>query len=199
MAQKYRTRSPWEPVAGPCAASRLPPPRPVPARPDFRVVSPRDFVEARVRAGSRAIHIRPGKAGDPAKVAVEARLFLTPKSADDLDSEGATAFLNGAGDAGFALAPGGGLHNLFSLRGQGAGTRALVQAIALGARHLSAIGEGLVDYYTRFGWSEVRREAFDSCHAPKGWSCDLLGTPPVVFMEYRTATFSLPNDVRNTR
>ena len=163
---------------------------------EFSQVEPEDFVASRARAAHRLIKIHDPNSGKVNSL-VRAEFFLTPESAADLRRFDTKTFLNRRHDAGFAIAFDGKLRNLFATCGKGDGIRAAVQAIALGAVHLSAFGEWLVGFYSRLGWIEVDRVAFDPTCAPERWPYELIGTPAVVTMEFQRA-IPLGLNERNT-
>ena len=155
--------------------------------PEFERVTPEAFVRERDRGARRIIrfHDRNADANDSF---VPAGLFLTPRSAADFRHRRTRTFLSNRANAGFALTSDDELENLFAIHGNGTGVRAVVQAVALGATHLTVIGEPLVEFYSRLGWIEATRIAFDPKRAPDRWPYDALGTPEVIAMEFWRAT-----------
>jgi hypothetical protein len=87
-------------------------------------------------------------------------------------------------DVGYALTPEGDLVNVFNASDiKGAGTLAVVDAIANGAKTLDCFNTKLVDYYKRFGFEEVKREPWDERFRPENWPVS-EGTPDVVYLKY---------------
>lgn len=96
---------------------------------------------------------------------------------------GFTCVLRADKRVGYAVTADGTLTMLFNLAEPGAGMVAVLDAIdRCGAWQLTCFDGYLPAYYRRFGFVEVRREAFDPKLAPSCWR-EEDGTPDVVFME----------------
>lgn len=113
---------------------------------------------------------------------------LTPEDASNRD-----VYLSGDGKVGFTLSKEKDFGNLFNNGVKGAGSRAIVQGIQLGAETLDAFdgsnndgSNGLPALYAKHGFVEVARLKFDPSQAPEGWESDpgLSKKPDVVFMRY---------------
>lgn len=89
-------------------------------------------------------------------------------------------FLSPSRHTGFAISPNGELCSLWSKEGQG--RIAVATAILLGARHLNCFDGYLVDFYSKLGFHEYKREP--------NWT---EGQPDVVFMKLgRVANLNPP-------
>jgi hypothetical protein len=116
-------------------------------------------------------------------------LYLTPKTAEALDAEGARCYLARSGAAGFFLlagfyvGPTGELGGLFNASGvPGLGVGAFRAAEALGAAWLTCYAGHLDALYRSLGWRETAREPFAPEYAPEGWNVERDGAPDYVTM-----------------
>jgi hypothetical protein len=90
------------------------------------------------------------------------------------------------GTVGYAIDPLGDMQNLFNNGGpKGAGTVAIMDALANGGKTLDAFSGHLTDLYSQLGFVETGRMDFDPAYMPKGWDIDADGEPDVVFMAWR--------------
>jgi hypothetical protein len=94
-------------------------------------------------------------------------------------------YLSGDGQTGYFMDKHGDLQNLFNNDGKGRGAEAILHAVKRGAKTLDAYDGGLPQYYSKFGFREVKRAKFDPQYAPPGWEkTHLKAKPDVVWMEY---------------
>ena len=108
--------------------------------------------------------------------------FLTPYSAYDYISKGATCYLSEDSRSGYAITADAELISVFSLPGARQGVAAVRSAVDNGARKLDCLDTILVQLYSKFGFVEYDRMAWDDQYAPENWDYDSFGRPDVVYM-----------------
>ncbi|GEM_PF-2708350 len=93
------------------------------------------------------------------------------------------------GTVGYALTPENDVVNVFNNSEQrGAGAEAVIAAIVNGGETLDCYDGFLAEYYERFGFKEVKRDAWNDEYAPEKWDYDKFGEPDVVYMRYEGGT-----------
>lgn len=114
---------------------------------------------------------------------IHLRGFLFPYDLESYRSQGARLFLTRDGHGGVALINGE-LASLFSLPGAHYGDMLVRFAIAQGACKLSCFDAGgkLPYFYSRHGFREVVRAAWNDDYAPKTWNYAIWGRPDYVEM-----------------
>ena len=110
--------------------------------------------------------------------------FLHKYSAEEVN--GHQFYLSKDGEAGVGISNTGEIVNLFNnSRIKGIGKEALDFAISKGGRRLDCYDGYLTDYYSKHGFKETGREAWNDKYAPKNWDYKKDGTPDVVYMELK--------------
>jgi hypothetical protein len=90
---------------------------------------------------------------------------------------------------GYALTKDKDLRNVFNNSDiRGAGQEAVVQAIVNGAETLDCYKGPLVEYYSRFGFKEYKRDAWNDEYAPVDWNYKQYEKPDTVYMRYEGGT-----------
>jgi hypothetical protein len=113
--------------------------------------------------------------------------FLTPYTADQLKD--VQLFLSEDGKVGYALTKDKDLINVFNNSDvKGAAQEAVVQAIVNGTETLDCYDIYLVGYYSRFGFKEYKRIAWDDKYKPVDWDYTRYGKPDTVYMRYEGGT-----------
>jgi len=128
--------------------------------------------------------------------------FTTPLTEEELSKR--RVFLSEDGKTGYTLTDDDDLGNVFNMPGEerrGRGSRAVIEAVARGAKTLDCYDDVLPDYYQRHGFVPVARVKWDDKYAPPNWDYARFGRPDVVFMRYeggdrrtlreRVGTFSM--------
>lgn len=106
------------------------------------------------------------------------------------DLAGSRLVLDESGRAGFTVAPGGNLGNLFNVGGpKGMGMVGPALGVKLGGTHLDAFDTRLPRMYSQAGFRPVGKLAFDTDYAPPGWDYKKMdpfneGKPDLTFMTY---------------
>jgi hypothetical protein len=122
--------------------------------------------------------------------------FIAPYAMEQLKD--AQLFLSEDGKVGYALTSNKDLINLFNNSGiRGAAEEAVIQAIVNGAETLDCYDGFLVGYYTKLGFREYKRAAWDDEYAPANWNYERDGRPDVVFMRYEGKTRNA-DDIRKS-
>lgn len=110
---------------------------------------------------------------------------VTPKTAEELTSNGVRTFMTENGSTGFAIAPDGDIEAVFANKAAGApkgSTKYTIPlAIANGGTKLDCYGDGLVALYAKYGFVPVAKTAFNPEYANLGWTAD-KGNPDIYFM-----------------
>lgn len=109
-------------------------------------------------------------------------VFLTPYTAEEYEEKGAVCYLSADKQSGYALTREYDLISVFSLPGANQGKAAIKSAVANGAQTLDCIGDFLATLYSKFGFVEYDRLAWDDQYAPENWDYELRGRPDIVFM-----------------
>ena len=109
---------------------------------------------------------------------------VTPKSAQDLSSDGVRTVMNDTGTVGAGIAPNGDIVAVFKNK-NGGPPRALDTLMPIiieqGGDRLDCYGEGLVRAYENYGFIPVARVEFNSEYANEGWN-ESKGHPWIYFM-----------------
>ena len=158
----------------------------IPGAPEESALQKFDEVapEAFERAVGNFSKARPSEAG-----------FLTPRTAEQMRTEGMRTFLSPDGKTGYALADLGDgridIRNVFNHGAKGQGARALAHALSQGGNVLDHFDTNLGNLYRDFGFHEYdppgqlgSRLKFDDQYAPEGWDYDKHGRPDVVFQKH---------------
>lgn len=111
------------------------------------------------------------------------QVFITPYTAAQYASMGATCYLSNDQRSGYALTAEYDLISVFSLTGANQGPDAMASAIENGAATLDCIGEFLVQYYAGYGFKEYKRIQWDDAYAPKNWDYDQFKRPDIIYMK----------------
>lgn len=111
---------------------------------------------------------------------------VTPKTAQDLQSENVRTVMNADGTVGAGIAPNGDIVAVFKNKngGPAKALHTLMPAvIEQGGDRLDCYGEGLVGVYAQYGFIPVARVEFNPEYANDGWTPD-KGTPYIYFMAH---------------
>ena len=106
--------------------------------------------------------------------------FVTAYEPDEYQEMGAKTYLMDDGQTGFAIKPDGDIISVFS--GNGKGRAALQAAIELGGTKLDCFDGFLPKFYSKFGFKEYERWAWDDQYAPDDWNYKKYNGPSVVLM-----------------
>lgn len=111
----------------------------------------------------------------------ERREFLTRYGIEELRRM--RLYLHGSGDAGYGITAEGELVGVFNRGRHGLGAAAVRDALRRGVRRLDCFDGFLPGFYSRLGFAERGRAAWDEHYAPGSWDYGRYGRPDVVFME----------------
>ena len=130
---------------------------------------------------SYAAALEAGRASD-----VKNGWCVTPKTAQDLQSENVRTVMNADGTVGAGIAPNGDIVAVFKNKngGPAKALHTLMPAvIEQGGDRLDCYGEGLVRVYAQYGFVPVAKVEFNPEYANDGWTPD-KGTPYIYFMAH---------------
>ena len=107
--------------------------------------------------------------------------FMSPLTVENLKD--CKILMINEGKTGCAIAHDGDLQNVYNNSASGEGAKIIQFAIKNGAKKLDCFDNFLPEYYSKFGFKEIRRMKWDDNYAPENWDYNKYGRPDVVFME----------------